>query len=178
MWDRSIAGGPWLKELTGRRLRFVLRWHTNYMLTDGQGSRRAWQISRGKRSVDHRMLWDINRRQYRNTGIVYLPVLHPQVDQYLWLVVSRPGQGREPWYLLTDEPIATVAAAWKVVFAYARPWQVEPCNRACKTDLTMESPRLWFWENWLKLLLMVSLLNSFLLYLLDTNVSYCCRSRC
>ena len=154
-----------------RRLRFVLRWHTNYLLTDGQGSRRAWQISRGKRSVDHRMLWDIHRRQYRKTGIVYLPVRHPQVDQSLWLVVSRPGQGRKPWYLLTNEPIATVDDAWKVVFAYARRWQVELCYRACKTDLAMESPRLWFWENRLKLLLMVSLLYSFLLSLLDPKMS-------
>ena len=167
VWDRAFAGGPRVKELTGRRLRFVLRWHTNCMLTDDRGSRRAWQISRGKRSVDHRMLWDINRRQYRKTGIVYLPVRHPQMDQSLWLVVSRPGQGRKPWYLLTNEPIATVDDAWKVVFAYTRRWQVELCYRACKTDLAMESPRLWFWENRLKLLLMVSLLYSFLLYLLD-----------
>ena len=38
---------------------------------------------------------------------------------------------------------------------------------ACKTDLDMESPRFWFWENRLKLLLMVRLLYSFLLSLLD-----------
>ena len=42
----------------------------------------------------------------------------------------------------------------------------------------MESPRLWFWENRLKLLLMVSLLYSFLLSLLDPNVSYCCKTSC
>ena len=40
------------------------------------------------------------------------------------------------------------------------------CYRACKTDLAMESPRLWFWENRLKLLLMVSLVYAFLLSLL------------
>ena len=168
VWDRGFAGGPWLKELSSRRLRFILRWHTGYFLTDDKGSRHAWQISRGKRSVDHRLLWDFNRRQYRKTGIVYLPVRHPQTDQPLWLVVSRPGQGRKPWYLLTNEPINDVADAWKVVFAYARRWQVELCYRACKTDLAMESPRLWFWENRLKLLLMVSLLYSFLLSLLDS----------
>ena len=171
VWDRGFAGAPWLKELTSRRLRFVMRWHTNYHLTDDQGSRNAWKIARGKRSVDHRMIWDINRRQYRKTGIVYLPVRHHQVEQPLWLVVSRPGPGRKPWYLLTNEPITTVADAWSVVFAYARRWQVELCYRACKTDLAMESPRLWFWENRLKLLLMVSLLYSFLLSLLDQ----CCQ---
>ena len=169
VWDRGFAGEPWLKELTSRRLRFVMRWHTNYLLTDDKGSRRAWQISRGKRSVDHRLLWDINRRQYRKTGIVYLPVRHHQVEQPLWLVVSRPGPGRKPWYLLTNEPIADAADAWQVVFAYARRWQVELCYRACKTDLAMESPRLWFWENRLKLLLMISILYSFLLSLLDSH---------
>ena len=39
------------------------------------------------------------------------------------------------------------------------------CYRACKTDLAMESPRLWSWENRLKLLLMVSLVYAFLLSL-------------
>ena len=46
VWDRGFAGGPWLKELTSRRLRFVMRWHTGYLLTDEKGSRHAWQISR------------------------------------------------------------------------------------------------------------------------------------
>ena len=169
VWDRGFAGAPWLKELTSQRLRFIMRWHTGYFLTDDKGSRHAWQISRGKRSVDHRLIWDINRRQYRKTGIVYLPVRHHQVEPPLWLVVSRPGPGRKPWYLLTNEPIATVEDAWQVVFAYARRWQVELCYRACKTDLAMESPRLWFWENRLKLLFMVSLLYSFLLSLLDPH---------
>ena len=81
----------------------------------------------------------------------------------------RQGEGRKPWYLLTNEPIADAADAWKVVFAYARRWQMELCYRACKTDLAMESPRLWFWENQLKLLLMVSLLYSFLLSLLHPH---------
>ena len=40
------------------------------------------------------------------------------------------------------------------------------CDLACKTDLAMENPRLWFWENRLKLLLMVSLIYTPLLSLL------------
>ena len=50
--------------------------------------------------------------------------------------------------------------------AYARRWQVEMCYRACKTDLAMESLRLLFWANRLKLLLMVTLVYAFLLSLL------------
>ncbi len=166
VFDRGFAGAPWLKELSGHRLRFILRWPTRYHLTDASGTRPAWQITRGKRSKDHRQIWDLHRRQYRKTGVVAVPVRHPQVDEELWLVVSRPGKGRRPWYLLTNEPIANPDDAWRVVLAYARRWQVEMCYRACKTDLAMESPRLWFWETRLKLLLMVSLVYAFLLSLL------------
>ena len=34
----------------------------------------------------------------------------------------------------------------------------------------MESPRLWFWETRLKLLLMASLVHAFLLSLLDSSL--------
>lgn len=166
VFDRGFVGGPWLQQLTEKRVRFILRWKTRYHLIDAQGPRPAWQITRGKRSQDHRLLWDIHQRQYRKTGIVFAPVCHPAVDGQFWLVVSRPGKGRKPWYLLTNEPIAAPEDAWRVVLAYARRWQVEMCYRACKTDLAMESPRLWHWENRLKLLLMVSLVYAFLLSLL------------
>ena len=49
------------------------------------------------------------------------------LDDQLWLVVSRPGQGRKPWYLLTNEPLDTTDDAWRVVLAYVRRWQVEMC---------------------------------------------------
>ena len=171
VFDRGFAGAPWLRELSANQLRFVMRWPTRYRLSDEKGERPAWHITRGKRSFDHRQIWDTRRRQYRKTGIVAVPVSHPQVDGELWLVVSRPGKGRTPWYLLTNEPIATNEDAWRVVMTYARRWQVELCYRACKTDLAMESPRLWFWENRLKLLLMVTLVYAFLLSLLAPELA-------
>ena len=171
VFDRGFAGTPWLRELGSNQLRFILRWPTRYRLADSKGERPAWQITRGKRSQDHRQIWDMRRRQYRKTGIVAVPVRHPQTDIPLWLVVSRPGKGRAPWYLLTNEAVETTDDAWRVVLAYARRWQVELCYRACKSDLAMESPRLWFWENRLKLLLMVSLVYAFLLSLLAPNLA-------
>ena len=30
-------------------------------------------------------------------------------------MVSRPGKGRNPWYLLTSEPVATNDDAWRVL---------------------------------------------------------------
>lgn len=166
LFDRGFAGAPWLTELSSHRLRFIMRWPARYHLVDALGSRAAWQITRGKRSQGHRQIRDFHRRQYRKTGILAVPVRHPQLDEEMWLVVSRPGKGRTPWYLLTNEPIASSDDAWRVVLSNARRWQIEMCYRACKTDLAMESPRLWFWENRLKLLLMVSLVYAFLLSLL------------
>ena len=125
----GYAGAPWLGELVAHQARFIMRWPTRYHLADGKGERPAWHITRGKRSQDHREIWDLNRRQYRKTGIVAVKVRHPQADE-LWRVAgSRPGKGRTPWYLLTNEPVATPDDAWRVVMAYARRWQVEMCYR-------------------------------------------------
>lgn len=95
-----------------------------------------------------------------------VPVHHPHLTDQLWLVVSRLGKGRQPWYLLTNQPLDTTDTAWRVGLVYVRRWQVEMCYRSCKTDRAMESPRLWFWENGLKLRLMASLVYAFLLSLL------------
>src|SRR5205085_2054301 len=107
------------------------------------------------------------RQRPQRTGIVFAQVRHPKHDHPLWLVVSRPGSGREPWYLLTNEPIASTNDAWRIVFAYARRWQIEMAYRYTKSELALESPRLWFWHNRLKLMLMVSLVYAFLLSLLS-----------
>ena len=103
-------------------------------LAGDKGERPAWQITRGKRSQDHHQVRGLRRRQCRKTGIAALPVHHPRLDDELRLVVSRPGKGRKPWYLLANEPIGTPDDAWRVVLAYARRWQVEMCYRACKDD--------------------------------------------
>ena len=168
---QRITGTPCLRELAEHQLRFILRWPTRYRLADETGERPAWQITRGKRSQDHRQIWDMRRRQYRKTGIVAAQVRHPQINDIpLWLVVSRPGKGRAPRYLLTSEPVETPDDTCRVMLAYARRRQVEMCYQACKTVLAMESPRLWFWDNRLKLLLMVSLVYAFLLSLLAPHL--------
>ena len=43
----------------------------------------------------------------------------------LWLVVARPGGGKEPWYLVTNSPVPCVDEGWRMIFAYARRWQIE-----------------------------------------------------
>ena len=169
VFDRGFAGAPWLAQLVAADVRFVLRWPKQYGLIgpDGQ-ERKAWQLLRGKRSQAHRELWDAHRRRRFTAGVVILPARHAaHPDTPLWLVASRPGRGRPPWYLLTNEPLSAPADAWPLVLGYARRWQIEMAWRFTKTELALESPRLWRWEGRLKLLLMVTLAYAFLLSLLD-----------
>jgi hypothetical protein len=168
VWDRGFAGRAWLVQALVARVRFVVRWPGRYKLIDATGEeRKVWQIARGKRSWEHRLLWDARRRCERRTGVVAFPVTHPASDQSLWLVVARQGKGREPWYLLTTEPVRTAADAWRIIFIYLRRWQVETTWRYGKSELAMESPRVWTWERREKLLLMATLVYAFLLSLLD-----------
>jgi len=88
---------------------------------------------------------------------------------YKLVDVARPGQGREPWYLLTNEPVHNADDAWRIVLAYARRWQVEMSIRYDKCELAFESPRLRHWETQLRLLLLATLAYSFLLSLLNPD---------
>jgi hypothetical protein len=167
IWDRGFAGNPWLTLAQILAVRFVMRWPKHYHLLNEAGQeRKAWEVTRGKHSWEYRLLWDTRKRCYRKVGIFATPVFDKVHFQPLWLVVARPGQGREPWYLLTNQPINTVDQAWQVVFAYARRWQVEMSLRFDKCELAFESPRLRRWETQLRLLLMATLAYAFLLSLL------------
>lgn len=170
VWDRGFAGSPWLGHAFEQDARFIVRWPRRLMLVDDKGKRNAWKVTRGKRSQDYRMIWDTARGCRRKTGILVAAVNHPDYDQPLNLVVSRPGKGRSPWYLLTNEPVDTLDDAWRVVLAYARRWQIEMGFRYSKTELAMESPRLWRWENRLKLLMMATMVYAFLLSLLNESL--------
>ena len=172
VWDRGFAGAPWLGLALFYRVRFIVRWKKDYRLIDAKGrSLKAWECSRGKRSMDHRLIWDAKRRCKRKTGMVYLPVHVPDFPDYpLTLVVSRPGKGRKPWYLLTNETITCVNDAWRIVFGYARRWQIEMSFRYSKSELAFESPRLLSWERRAKLLALVALVQAFLYSLLDATL--------
>lgn len=168
IWDRGFASHPWLHQVLARSLRFIVRWRKDFKLVDTQGrALAAWKITRGKRSWGFRMIYDAKRRCYRKTGIIATPVWLPDHSKPLWLVVSRPGAGRPPWYLLTTDPIETEDDAWRVVLAYNRRWQVEMSIRFTKSELAFESPRLQKWQPRLKLMYLSALVFSFLLSLLS-----------
>jgi hypothetical protein len=167
IFDRGYAGAPWLAALARTETRFVMRWKKGNHLQDLLGDEApAWMLVRGKKTRQSRMVSEGNGQQSRR-GVLAVPVRHPAYPGPLWLVVSRRGKGHEPWYLLTNELADTPAAMWRIVYAYARRWQIEMTWRFGKTELAMQSPRLWSWDNRLKLLLIVSLVYAFLLSLLD-----------
>ena len=168
VFDQGFAGSPWLETLFQYRLvLFVLRWKKGYKLVgkDGQAEL-AWKLLRGKRSMDHKEIWDAPRRCKRTVGIIFIPVTLPDQSDPLWLVASRPGPGHKPWYLLTNIPISCVEDAWHIVFIYARRWQIEMAFRFEKSELAFESPRLHKFESRLKFLLIAALAHAFLLLLL------------
>lgn len=168
VFDRGFAGAPWLGQLLRFRVRFVLRWKKTYTLIGPDGQvKSAGQLVAWKRPVDHRTIWDAPRHCSRTIGILFYPVWHPEFpNTRLWLVVSRPGPSRKPWFLLTNEPILSSEDAWHVVFMYARRWQIEMTLRFEKTELAFESPRLHAWEARYKFLLIVALVHAFLILLL------------
>ena len=168
VFDRGFGGAPWLGQLFAGAVRFVVRWPKPYHLLDAAGqARKAWEIARGKRAWDHRPVWDARRRCWRQVGVLALAVRDVQQALPLWLVVARPGAGREPWYLLTNEPIESVEAVWRLVLAYARRWQVEMALRYHKSELAFESPRVFSWAARAKLLGLAALAYAFLLRLLQ-----------
>jgi hypothetical protein len=175
VWDRGFAGAPWLEAAVTANVRFVVRWTKTYHLVDALGqSQTAGHILRRYRSKSHRLVWDARRREWRKTGLVMVQVAHPKVPGRFWLIASRPGKGRKPWYLLTNEPLQTLDDAWQIVFAYARRWQVEMTLRFEKAELGMASPRLQKWETLCKLWQLVALVYAFLLSLLDWRLQTLC----
>lgn len=172
VWDRGYAGRAWLDLALAFPLRLVVRWPGRYhLLSDRSGVEPvpAWRIAQGARAWDSRLLWDARRHVQRRTGVLAIPVWRRDDHlrrQPLWLVVARRGQGQEPWYLLTTEPVTTAEEAWRIVYAYARRWQIELCWRYGKSELALESPRVWRWERRQKFLLLATLAYAFLLSLL------------
>jgi hypothetical protein len=170
IWDRGFAGTPWLTIASVHAARFVMRWPKNYKLCDQTDMlRKPGEFSKGKRSWEHRLLWDARRRCQRQVGVIAFPVSDPVHHQSLWLVVAR-RKHQSPWYLLTTQPIHCSEDAWYVVHAYARRWQVEMTIRYNKSELAFESPRLLKWQHRKKLLLIATLAYAFLLSLLDPQL--------
>jgi Transposase DDE domain len=183
VFDRGYCGSPWLGVLRGFQVRFILRWKTNYHLLDAQGVKRAaWKIARGKPGLAPRTIWDAVHHRNLEGRVLFFPVTHPDFPDWpLTLVVGR-RKGEKPWYLLTNEVVETAEDAWKVVMAYARRWQIEMAFRNLKSEMAIQSLRVYDWEARLKLLGLLTLAYAFLMDLMrqegrtarDWLIEYAC----
>ena len=144
-----------------------------FQLIDEQGrKKRVSRFSVGRRATSSKLVWDMVRKCQLKRSLLWQRCSHEDyADCPLTLIICRSGRkGRQPWYLLTNEPVENDQQAWKLVHAYARRWQIEQSFRFTKSELGMESCRLWFWENRMKLLQIVALVYAFLLSLLEEKL--------
>ena len=171
VFDRGYAGAPWLGILFEQQADFILRWQSGYLLKNEKGElKKPWQLAKGKKDMGGKLIWDAVRKKRRNIRLLYFPVWNPQFpDKPLSLVISKPGKGMTPWYLLTNLPLEKIRDAWFVIHAYAKRWQIETAFRFCKSELGLESPRLWFWQNRLKFMQLLALTFAFLLSLFNAS---------
>ena len=120
VFDLGFAGAPWLEALARTDVRFVIRCPREEILRDLLGrARPARVLVRGDNTRQGGTVFAASDRQGSRRGVLSIPVRHPACAGPLRLVVSRRGEGREPWYLLTTELADTPAAMWKIVSTYA-----------------------------------------------------------
>lgn len=166
VFDRGYASGPWLEVLERLRVRFIIRWIKTHLFVDPDGKeKKLWQIGQGKKYRAHQMVRDACSGLKVMCDLWWAPVRHRAYGAQLYVIRVRM-QG-EVSYLITNERVETEAQAWDIFFSYKRRWQMETSFRYAKCELAMESPRLWSFENRLKLLGIVLLVYAFLLYVLE-----------
>lgn len=168
--DRGFASHSFLTAALAQQARWIVRWPTRYKLcAPGGPAKNAWRLTAGKRAWGSISVPDTRHGGSRALAFLAVPVRLEELPAVpLWLVVTRGRKGREPWRLLTNEPVETEAQARALIRAYLRRWQIEWAFRTQKSDFGLESCRLVTWERRHKLLALVSVVFAFLVHLLTT----------
>ena len=164
--DRGYANINMLDRLVDFEQDFVLRWKKNHLLLNDKGEKKKTHLlARSFRAAESRLVRDKERKKAKRITVAWAPVKHPQLphNQFFLVIVRDRNNFNGPMYLLTSLPVENAAQAWEVCFSYMHRWNVEQAFRFGKSELAMESPRLWSWENRLKLLAIVALAYDFLL---------------
>jgi len=167
--DRGYANIKMLEWFTEFGQLFVIRWKLNHLLINEHGvSKQTHLVARSYKGKDGKIVWDKERKKQKRITIAWGPVKHPEMpDNQLYLVIIKDKNNYNgPMYLITNLTIENKEQAWEVCFSYIHRWEIEQSFRCCKSELAMESPRLWFFQRTLKLLGIVSLVYDFLLRML------------
>ena len=147
-------------------VKFVIRWKKDHIFIDKNGNeKKLWQIGLDKKYLAHKLIRDVHTGEKMQCDIWWTEVRHASYAYPLYLVKVRVK--KKVYYLITNEQVKTEDQAWSTVFTYKRRWQIEMSFRYGKCELAMESPRVWDFENRLKLLSIVTLVYAFLIHLLE-----------
>lgn len=169
VFDRGYANANMLEWLIQFNQDFLIRWKSNHLFVNEQGElKKIYNIARSYKAKSSKQVKDKERKKLKTISIAWAAVRHPEfLDHQLYLIIIRDkNYSNSPIYLLTSVPILDTQTAWEMCFSYIHRWEVEQSFRCCKSELGMESPRLWFFQRTLKLLAMVSLVYDFLLRML------------
>jgi len=175
VFDRGYANANMLEWLIKFEQHFLIRWVSNHKFLKEQGElKKIYNIARSYKAKDRKQVKDKERKKYKTITIAWAAVKHPEFpDKQLYLVIIRDkNYSNSPMYLITSVPIVDRKTAWEMCFSYIHRWEIEQSFRCCKSELAMESPRLWFFERTLKLLAIVSLVYDFLLRMLGNWKSW------
>lgn len=169
VFDRGYANANMLEWLIKFQQDFLIRWKSNHLFINEQGElKKIYNIARSYKGKAKKQVRDKERKKLKTISIAWAPVKHPEhPDTQLYLIVVRDkNYGNSPIYLITNVLMMDSATAWEMCFSYIHRWEIEQSFRCCKSELGMESPRLWFFDRTKKLLAIVSLVYDFLLRML------------
>ena len=167
--DRGYANTKTLEWLFHFEQDFIIRWKKNHLLSHHtKGQKKTHLLARSFKAKGSRLVWDKERKISKRLSIAWAEVSHADYpDEECYLVIVRDKHHFSgPMYLLTSLAVESAKQAWEVVFSYMHRWEIEQAFRFGKSELAMESPRLWFWQNRLKLMAIVTLVYDFLLQLI------------
>lgn len=166
IFDRGYASSQMIEWLLNFEQDFIIRWKINHLLINSKGEKKKTHLlARSYKPQNSCLVFDKERKKAKRISISWAPVIHPEFpDNQLFLVIVRDKHHYNgPMYLLTSLPINSPSQAWEICFSYMHRWNIEQTFRFGKSELAIESPRLWFWDNRLKLLAIVALVFDFLL---------------
>lgn len=168
--DRGYATEKMLGYLITFHQDFIIRWKKNHLLNHhSKGTKKTHLLARSFKPASSRIVRDKNRKKNKHVTIAWAPVNHLEYpDNQLFLVVVRDKKNYNgPLYLITSLSISNAGQAWEVMFSYMHRWEAEQGFRFLKSELGLESPRLWFWDNRMKLMAIVTLVYDFLLRMVN-----------
>ena len=164
--DRGYASEKMLRYLTIHQQDFIIRWKKNHLLVHAEkGCKKTHLIARSFKAKASKIVRDKVRKNNKSVTMSWASVFHPEFpDNQLYLVIIRDKKNyNSPMYILTSIPIENQGQAWEVMYSYMHRWEAEQSFRFLKSEMGLESPRLWFWDNRMKLLGIVTIAYEFLL---------------